>query len=82
MGTGTGVGMERGKGTLVKGGLRAILRAREMSEATVRNMKQNLGFALVYNSLGVPMAAGVLYPFFGVLLSPVIAAVAMSFSSV
>ena len=59
-----------------------IARARELSEATVANMKQNLGFALVYNALGVPLAAGVLYPFFGLLLSPVIAAVAMSFSSV
>ena len=62
--------------------LRGIVRARELSEATVANMKQNLGFALAYNSLGVPIAAGVLYPFFGILLSPVIAALAMSFSSV
>jgi Cu+-exporting ATPase len=74
--------MASGKVTLVKGDLRGILRARELSEATVANMKQNLAFALVYNSLGVPIAAGVLYPFFGVLLSPIIAAVAMSFSSV
>jgi len=66
----------------VKGDLRGIVRARELSEATVANMKQNLGFALVYNALGVPIAAGVLYPFFGILLSPVIAAAAMSFSSV
>jgi Cu+-exporting ATPase len=82
MGTGTDVAMESGKVTLVKGDLRGIVRARELSEATVANMKQNLGFALVYNSLGVPIAAGVLYPFFGILLSPVIAALAMSFSSV
>ena len=82
MGTGTDVAMASGKVTLVKGDLRGIARARELSEKTVANMKQNLGFALVYNALGVPVAAGVLYPFFGVLLSPVIAAVAMSFSSV
>ena len=82
MGTGTDVAMESGKVTLVKGDLRGILRARELSEATVANMKQNLLFALVYNALGVPIAAGVLYPFFGILLSPIVAAVAMSFSSV
>ena len=82
MGTGTDVAMESGKVTLVKGDLRGIVRARELSEATVANMKQNLLFALVYNALGVPIAAGVLYPFFGILLSPIIAAVAMSFSSV
>jgi len=82
MGTGTDVAMASGKVTLVKGDLRGILRARELSEATVANMKQNLGFALVYNAVGVPVAAGVLYPFFGILLSPMIAAVAMSFSSV
>jgi Cu+-exporting ATPase len=82
MGTGTDVAMASGKVTLVKGDLRGIVRARELSEATVANMKQNLAFALVYNALGVPIAAGVLYPFFGVLLSPMIAAVAMSFSSV
>jgi Cu+-exporting ATPase len=82
MGTGTDVAMASGKVTLVKGDLRGIVRARELSEATVANMKQNLAFALVYNSLGVPIAAGVLYPFFGILLSPIIAAVAMSFSSV
>ena len=68
--------------TLVKGDLRGIARARQLSQATVSNMKQNLGFALVYNALGVPIAAGVLYPFFGVLLSPMIAALAMSLSSV
>ena len=82
MGTGTDVAMASGKVTLVKGDLRGIARARELSEATVANMKQNLAFALVYNALGVPIAAGVLYPFFGILLSPVVAAVAMSFSSV
>ena len=82
MGTGTDVAMASGKVTLVKGDLRGIARARELSEATVANMKQNLVFALVYNALGVPIAAGILYPFFGILLSPVIAALAMSFSSV
>jgi Cu+-exporting ATPase len=82
MGTGTDVAMASGKVTLVKGDLRGIVRARGLSVATVANMKQNLVFALVYNALGVPVAAGVLYPFFGVLLSPMIAAVAMSFSSV
>jgi Cu+-exporting ATPase len=82
MGTGTDVAMASGKVTLVKGDLRGIARARELSEATVSNMKQNLVFALIYNGLGVPVAAGVLYPFFGILLSPVIAALAMSFSSV
>jgi Cu+-exporting ATPase len=82
MGTGTDVAMASGKVTLVKGDLRGIARARELSEATVANMKQNLAFALIYNTLGVPIAAGVLYPFTGLLLSPMIAAVAMSFSSV
>jgi Cu+-exporting ATPase len=82
MGTGTDVAMASGKVTLVKGDLRGIARARELSEATVANMKQNLGFALVYNALGVPIAAGLLYPFTGLLLSPLIAAAAMSFSSV
>ena len=81
-GTGTDVAMASGKVTLVKGDLRGIARARQLSEATVANMKQNLGFALVYNALGVPIAAGVLYPFTGLLLSPLIAAAAMSFSSV
>jgi Cu+-exporting ATPase len=66
----------------VKGDLRAIVRARRLSRATMRNIKQNLFFAFIYNSLGVPMAAGVLYPAFGMLLSPMIAAAAMSFSSV
>jgi P-type Cu+ transporter len=82
MGTGTDVAMASGKVTLVKGDLRGIARARQLSEATVANMKQNLGFALVYNALGVPIAAGVLYPVTGLLLSPLIAAAAMSFSSV
>ena len=82
MGTGTDVAMESGKVTLVKGDLRGIARARQLSEATVGNMKQNLGFALIYNAIGVPIAAGVLYPFTGLLLSPMIAAIAMSLSSV
>ncbi|HTL14809.1 MAG TPA: heavy metal translocating P-type ATPase [Thermomonas sp.] len=82
MGTGTDVAMSSAQVTLVKGDLRALLRARALSEATVANMKQNLGFAFVYNALGVPIAAGVLYPFTGLLLSPMIAALAMSLSSV
>ena len=68
--------------TLVKGNLRGIVRARRLSLATMRNIRQNLFFAFIYNSLGVPVAAGVLYPLFGLLLSPIIAAAAMSFSSV
>jgi Cu+-exporting ATPase len=82
MGTGTDVAMSSAQLTLVKGDLRGIARARTLSEATVANMKQNLGFALLYNTLGVPLAAGVLYPVFGLLLSPMIAALAMSLSSV
>ena len=82
MGTGTDVAMESAGVTLVKGDLRGIVRARRLSRATLSNIRQNLLFALVYNSLGVPVAAGVLYPAFGVLLSPIIAAAAMSFSSV
>jgi Cu+-exporting ATPase len=82
MGTGTDVAMESAGVTLVKGDLNGILRARLLSRATMRNIKQNLFFAFVYNSLGVPVAAGILYPFFGILLSPIIAAAAMSFSSV
>ena len=82
MGTGTDVAMESAGVTLVKGDLRGIVRARRLSRATMGNIKQNLFFAFVYNALGVPIAAGVLYPFFGLLLSPVIAAAAMSFSSV
>lgn len=82
MGTGTDVAMESAGVTLVKGDLRGILRARRLSRATMRNIKQNLFWALAYNSLGVPVAAGVLYPFLGILLSPIFAAAAMSFSSV
>lgn len=82
MGTGTDVAMESAGVTLVKGDLRGIARARLLSHATMRNIRQNLFFALIYNALGVPVAAGVLYPFFGLLLSPMIAAAAMSFSSV
>jgi Cu+-exporting ATPase len=82
MGTGTDVAMESAGVTLVKGDLRGIVRARRLSRATMHNIRQNLFFAFVYNSLGVPIAAGVLYPFFGLLLSPMIAAAAMSFSSV
>jgi Cu+-exporting ATPase len=82
MGTGTDVAMESAGVTLVKGDLRGIVRARLLSRATMKNIKQNLFFAFVYNALGVPIAAGVLYHFLGVLLSPMIAATAMSFSSV
>lgn len=82
MGTGTDVAMESAAVTLVKGDLRGIVRARRLSEATIKNIRQNLFFAFVYNALGVPIAAGVLYPIFGLLLSPMIAAAAMSFSSV
>jgi len=82
MGTGTDVAMESAGITLVKGDLLGIVRARRLSKATMRNIRQNLFFAFIYNSLGVPIAAGVLYPFFGLLLSPMIAAAAMSFSSV
>jgi Cu+-exporting ATPase len=82
MGSGTDVAMESAGVTLVKGDLRAILRARRLSRAVMRNIRQNLFFAFVYNALGVPVAAGVLYPMFGLLLSPMIAAAAMSFSSV
>jgi Cu+-exporting ATPase len=82
MGTGTDVAMESAGVTLVKGDLRGIVRARRLSKGTMRNIRQNLFFALVYNSIGVPLAAGVLYPAFGVLLNPMIAAAAMTFSSV
>jgi Cu+-exporting ATPase len=82
MGNGTDVAVESAGITLLKGDLRGILRARRLSQATIRNIKQNLFFAFIYNSLGVPIAAGILYPFFGILLSPIIAAAAMSFSSV
>ncbi|MBU1189801.1 MAG: copper-translocating P-type ATPase [Gammaproteobacteria bacterium] len=82
MGTGTDVAMESAGVTLVKGDLRGIVQARKLSRATMRNIKQNLFFAFAYNSIGIPIAAGVLFPFFGILLSPMIAAAAMSFSSV
>jgi Cu+-exporting ATPase len=82
MGTGTDVAMESAGVTLIKGDLRGIVRAIRLSRATMKNIKQNLFFAFVYNTIGVPIAAGVLYPFFGLLLSPMIAAAAMSFSSV
>jgi Cu+-exporting ATPase len=82
MGTGTDIAMESAAITLVKGDLRGIVRARRLSRATMRNIRQNLFFAFVYNVLGVPVAAGVLYPVFGWLLSPMIASAAMTFSSV
>jgi P-type Cu+ transporter len=82
MGTGTDVAIESAGITLVKGDLRGIVRARKLSRATLRNIKQNLGFAFLYNALGIPIAAGVFYPLFGWLLSPMIASAAMSFSSV
>ncbi|MBI2824735.1 MAG: heavy metal translocating P-type ATPase [Planctomycetia bacterium] len=82
MGTGTDVAIQSAGVTLVKGDLRGIVRARRLSQATMRNIRQNLFFAFIYNGIGVPIAAGILYPFFGLLLSPMIAAAAMSFSSV
>jgi P-type Cu+ transporter len=82
MGTGTDIAMESAGVTLIKGDLRGIVRARRLSEATMRNIRQNLFFAFAYNILGIPIAAGILFPTFGILLSPMIAAVAMSFSSV
>ena len=82
MGTGTDVAIESAGITLVRGDLRGIVRARRISRATMRNIRQNLFFAFVYNSLGVPLAAGVLYPVIGLLLSPVLASAAMTFSSV
>ena len=82
MGTGTDVAIESSEVTLVKGDLRGIVKAKNLGTAVMRNIKENLFFAFIYNVLGVPVAAGVLYPFFGILLSPMIAAAAMSFSSV
>ena len=82
MGTGTDVAMEAGGITLLTGDLRGILRARHLSQTTMSNIRQNLFFAFIYNAIGVPLAAGVLFPFFGLLLNPMIAAGAMSFSSV
>ena len=82
MGTGTDVAMESAGVTLVRGDLRGIVRARRLSRGTMRNIRQNLFFAFVYNTLGVPIAAGLLYPLFGIVLSPMIASAAMSASSV
>src|SRR5690606_3298470 len=82
MGTGAGVAIESASMTLVGGDLNGLVRARELSRATMRNIRQNLFFAFAYNAAGVPIAAGILYPVFGVLLSPMIAAAAMSLSSV
>jgi P-type Cu+ transporter len=82
MGTGTDMAMQSADVTLVKGDLRGIVRARRLSRATMRNIRENLFFAFFYNALGVPVAAGVLYPIFGLLLSPIIASAAMTFSSV
>jgi Cu+-exporting ATPase len=82
MGTGTDVAMESAGVTLLKGDLRGIVRARRLSKGTMHNIRQNLFFALIYNSLGVPLAAGVLYPVLGILLNPMVAAAAMTFSSV
>ena len=82
MGTGTDIAMESAQVTLVKGDLGGIVRARQLSRATVRNIYQNLFFAFGYNALGIPLAAGILYPIAGLLLNPLVAALAMSFSSV
>ena len=82
MGTSTDVAMESAGVTLVKGDLKGIVRAINLSRATMSNIRQNLFFAFIYNLLGVPIAAGILYPFFGILLSPIIASAAMTFSSV
>jgi Cu+-exporting ATPase len=82
MGTGTDIAIESGGITLLKGDLEGIMRARSLSQATMRNIRQNLFFAFLYNAIGVPIAAGVLYPVSGLLLSPILAAAAMSFSSV
>jgi len=82
MGTGTDIAIESAGVTLVKGDLLGIARARRLSQATMTNIRQNLFFAFIYNTAGIPLAAGVLYPFFGVLLSPIVAAAAMALSSV
>jgi Cu+-exporting ATPase len=82
MGTGTDVAMQSAGITLVKGDLVGIVKAIALSRAVMRNIRQNLFFAFIYNAIGVPIAAGVLYPFFGILLSPIIAGAAMAFSSV
>ena len=82
MGAGTEIAIESAEVTLVKGDLRGVARARKLSRAVMRNIKQNLFFAFFYNMLGVPIAAGLLYPYFGILLRPVVASVAMSLSSV
>jgi Cu+-exporting ATPase len=82
MGTGTEVAIQSAGFTLVKGDLAGIARARALSRATMRNIRENLGFAFAYNAIGIPVAAGVLYPAFGILLSPVVAALAMSLSSI
>jgi P-type Cu+ transporter len=82
MGTGTDVAIQSAGITLLGGDLRGVVRARRLSQATLRNIRQNLFFAFVYNLLGVPIAAGILYPWFGILLSPILAAAAMAFSSV
>ena len=82
MGTGTDVAMQSAGVTLVQGDLRAIAKAIHLSRATLRNIRQNLFFAFIYNALGIPIAAGLLYPFFGLLLSPMLAGAAMSLSSV
>jgi len=82
MGTGTDVAIQSAGVTLVKGDLRGIARARRLSRGTMRNIRQNLFFAFIYNALGIPIAAGVLYPVLGLLLSPMIASAAMTFSSV
>jgi Cu+-exporting ATPase len=82
MGTGTDIAIESAGVTLVKGDLLGIARARRLSQATMSNIRQNLFFAFLYNTAGIPLAAGVLYPFFGLLLSPIVAAAAMALSSV
>jgi Cu+-exporting ATPase len=82
MGTGTDIALESAGVTLVKGDLRGIVRARRLSQEVMKNIRQNLLFAFLYNTLGVPLAAGVLYPFFGMLLSPMLASAAMALSSV